>query len=134
GGGRMRDTAAPGAWRGLSIGVAAALAMLAVRVYLSRFERLIDDHTVFSGVGYTEDHVTLAGLLIVSIALGAGAVIAAINAVARPRLRWLAASVAPAIVCYVGLIVLSSYMSGFIVKPNELVRERPYITHNIEMT
>ena len=33
-----------------------------------------------------------------------------------------------------GLIVLSSYMSGFIVNPNELVRERPYITHNIEMT
>src|SRR5207302_10291405 len=63
-----------------------------------------------------------------------GAVIAAITAVARPRLRWLAASVAPAIVCYVGLIVLSSYMSGFIVNPNELVRERPYITHNIEMT
>src|SRR5437588_153166 len=42
GGGRMRDTAAPGAWRGLSIGVAAALAMLAVRVYLSRFEAPID--------------------------------------------------------------------------------------------
>ena len=26
------------------------------------------------------------------------------------------------------------YVSGFIVKPNELVREQPYITHNITMT
>ena len=26
------------------------------------------------------------------------------------------------------------YVTSFIVKPNELVREAPYITHNIEMT
>src|SRR5204863_3567933 len=30
--------------------------------------------------------------------------------------------------------VLGAYVNGFIVKPNELVRETPYITHNIEMT
>ena len=30
--------------------------------------------------------------------------------------------------------VLGAYVNGFIVKPNELVRETPFITHNIEMT
>jgi predicted alternative tryptophan synthase beta-subunit len=35
-----------GAWRGLSIAVAVALLTLAARVYLSRFDRLFEDHTV----------------------------------------------------------------------------------------
>ena len=30
--------------------------------------------------------------------------------------------------------VIGWYVSGFIVKPNELVREQPYITNNITMT
>ena len=30
--------------------------------------------------------------------------------------------------------ILGWYVSSFVVKPNELVRESPYITHNIEMT
>src|SRR2546423_10964458 len=36
--------------------------------------------------------------------------------------------------CYVSLLVVGWYVSSFIVKPNELVREQPYITHNIELT
>ncbi len=40
----------------------------------------------------------------------------------------------PAVVCYLGMSVLGWYVSSFIVKPNELVREQPYISHNIEMT
>ena len=37
-------------------------------------------------------------------------------------------------VCYVGLQIVGWYVGNFIVKPNELVRERPYIAHNIAMT
>ena len=51
-----------------------------------------------------------------------------------PRVRWLAAAVAPAVVCYLGLQIIGWYVGNFIVKPNELVRERPYIAHNIELT
>jgi len=70
-----------------------ALLMMAARVYLGRFEHLYTDHTVFSGVTYTEDHYTLTGLLIVSGALVLGAAMALVNAVARPKLRWLMAAV-----------------------------------------
>src|SRR4029077_12857997 len=49
-------------------------------------------------------------------------------------LRWLIAAVVPAAVCYVGVGVLGWYVNSFIVKPNELVRERPFIANNIEMT
>jgi uncharacterized membrane protein (UPF0182 family) len=43
-------------------------------------------------VTYTDAHVTLTGLLVVSIALALGAVAALANAVMRPRLRWLIAA------------------------------------------
>ena len=56
------------------------------------------------------------------------------NAASSPKLRWLVAAIAPAALCYVVVGVLGWYVTSFIVKPNELVRERPFITHNIEMT
>jgi len=130
--GRRDDRATP--WRGLSVAFAALLLTIAARVYLSRFERLYDDHTIFTGVTYTDAHVTLTGLLIVAWALVLGAGVALVNAVSAPRLRWLVASVIPAIVVYGVVGVLGWYVSSFIVKPNELVREQPYIAHNIELT
>jgi uncharacterized membrane protein (UPF0182 family) len=128
-----RDAGSP-AWRGFSIAFAVVLLTLAVRIYLGRFERIMTPHTIFAGVTYTDAHVTLTGLLVVSAALVLGAVIALVNAVAAPRLRWLVLAVAPAAVCYVVVGVLGWYVTSFIVKPNELVREAPYITHNIQMT
>jgi uncharacterized membrane protein (UPF0182 family) len=121
-------------WRGLSITFAFLLLIIALRVYISRFELLLEDHTVFGGVTYTDAHVTLTGLLVVCIALVVGAVIAIINAVRTPRGRGLIAAVLPAAICYVALQGITWYVSSFIVKPNELVREQPYIAHNIELT
>src|SRR6185503_15341743 len=131
---RRTAEGADGPWRGLSIAVAALLLIVASRVYLGRFTRMFQDQTIFAGVTYTDANVTLTGLLIVSIALALGAAIALVNAVTKPRVRWLIASVVPAIVCYVGVGVVGWYVSSFIVKPNEMARERPYIVHNIEMT
>ena len=122
------------ALRGFSIAFACVLFAIAWRVYLARFDHIYDDHTIFAGVTYADAHITLTGMLVVSGALVLGGVIALLNALAAPKLEWLALSVAPAAVCFVGAGVLSWYMTNFIVKPNELVRERPYIEHNIEMT
>jgi uncharacterized protein len=121
-------------WHGLSITFAFLLLVLAMRVYLGRFEQLFDGHTIFSGVTYTDAHVTLTGMLVVCAALVLGAVIAAVNAVRAPRGRWIAAAILPAALCYICLQVVGWYVSSFIVKPNELVREQPYIVHNIALT
>jgi len=121
-------------WRGFSITFAFLLLILAMRVYLGRFERLFDDHTIFGGVTYTDAHVTLTGMLIVCAALVLGAVIAAVHTVWKRRARWLAAAILPAAVCYVTVQLVGWYNSTFIVKPNELVREQPYISHNIDLT
>ncbi len=121
-------------WRGLSITFAFLLLVIALQVYLDRFEQLFENHTIFSGVTYTDAHVTLTGMLIVCAALVIGAVIASINAFSTPRVRWLVAAIVPAAVCFVAFQVIGWYVNSFIVKPNELVRERPYIAHNIELT
>jgi len=131
-GGRRDSEAA--AWRGVSIAFAFVLLVLAARTYIGRFDRLFEDHTIFAGVGYTDAHVTIAAMLVVAVALVLGAAIALVNAVAAPRIGWLAAAVAPAAVVYAIGGIIGWYVTSFVVKPNELVRETPYILNNIELT
>jgi hypothetical protein len=121
-------------WRGLSISVALVLLSLAARVYLGRYERLFQDGAIFTGVTYTDAHITLVGMLVVCVALIVGAAMAGLCAISPLRRRWLFASVVPGVVCYFVVALVGWYVSSFIVKPNQLVRERPYIAHNIEMT
>ncbi|HVH58825.1 MAG TPA: UPF0182 family protein, partial [Candidatus Sulfotelmatobacter sp.] len=131
-GGRSRYISLP--WRGFSLAFGFLLLTLAMRAYISRFEQLLDSHTIFDGVTYTDAHVMLTGMLVVCAALVLGAAIACINVVSVPRVRWLLLAVAPAAVCYLAVQILGWYVSSFIVKPNELARERPYIAYNIDFT
>jgi uncharacterized protein len=121
-------------WRGLSGCLALLLLVLALREYLGRFDLLFQDQTIFAGISYTDAHVTLTGMLVTCLALLLGAAIAVIGALLTPRPRWLLASIVPAVVCSVFVALAAWYVNSFIVKPNQLVRERPYIEHNIEMT
>jgi uncharacterized membrane protein (UPF0182 family) len=139
GGGRVlthdRDTLRlPLPWRGFSIAFAFFLLVLAAQVYLGRFGALMEPHTIFSGVNYTDAHITITGMLVVAAALILGAVIAAVNAVNRRRATWLVAAVLPAIACYLIVQVVGWYVSSIIVKPNQMERERPYIAWNIDFT
>jgi uncharacterized membrane protein (UPF0182 family) len=129
-----RITYGPSPWRGISFAISILLALLAVAVYLNRFDRLLEHHTIFDGINYTDAHLMLTGLLIVCAALVLGAGIAAVNAVRRSRGIWLAGAIVPAGLCYVVLSMVGWYVGNFVVKPNELVREQPYIANNIEMT
>ena len=121
-------------WRSFSIAFGFLLLILAANAYISRFERLLDDHTIFAGVTYTDAHVVLTGMLVVSAALVLGALLSFVNAVRVPRGTLLAAAVIPALGFYVALQVVAWYVNSFIVKPNELVREKPYIVFNTSMT
>ena len=124
----------PSPWRGLSLTVSFLLAVLALNVFVSRYTTLLEHHTIFDGATYTDAHITIPGQLLIALALLLGAAIAAANAFGTSTARRIAASVAPAAVCYVALGVISWYTASFIVKPNELVREQPFITHNIQLT
>jgi uncharacterized membrane protein (UPF0182 family) len=131
---RGRDGHPWSPWRGLSITFAFLLLTVAMRVYLGRFELLLDDHTIFGGVTYTDAHVWIPGMLAVSVGLVIGALIAVVNALRMGRVRWLVTAILPAVACYFFIQAYGWYVSSFIVKPNELVREQPYIAHNIEFT
>jgi uncharacterized membrane protein (UPF0182 family) len=121
-------------WRGLSVAVGIFLFLMALHVYIGRFDLFFEHHTIFDGVTYTDAHVTLTGLLFVCAALLLGAAIALFGAAFKPRGRWVLAAIVPAAVCYVAVGVVGWYVTSFLVKPNELVREQPYIANNIEMT
>jgi uncharacterized membrane protein (UPF0182 family) len=121
-------------WRGVSLSIGSLLLVVAGKVYVSRFENLFEHHTIFDGVTYTDAHVTLTGLLVVSLALVLGALIAWAGGIFAPRGRWLLAAVVPAVVSYTAVAIMGWYVTSFEVKPNELVREQPYIANNIAMT
>jgi uncharacterized membrane protein (UPF0182 family) len=123
------------AFRGVCCALALFLVVMSWRTYLSRFPFLWQDHQTFSGVTYTEANYTLPALLFVSIALIIAAIISLVNAFVARRFSLLLIALAiPVAVYLIGVVLIPSYIQGFIVKPNELERETPYITHNIEWT
>ena len=120
--------------RGVAFAWAFLLLIVAADTWLGRYDRLFNEHTIFSGVTYTDAHVTLVVAAIIAIALVVGAAISIVSGLTEPRVRWLVAAIVPAVVCYLGGGLIAGYVDSFIVKPNELVREQPYIAHNIEFT
>ena len=123
------------AFRALCCALALFLIVLSWRTYLSRFPFLWDDHQTFSGVTYTEAHYSLPALLFVSVALIIAAAISLVNAFVVRRLSLLLIALSiPVIVYAIGIVLVPAYVQSFIVKPNEIDRESPYIAHNIEWT
>jgi hypothetical protein len=57
-----------------------------------------------------------------------------VNAARASSGRSLIIAIFPVVVCYAGFAVVGWYVANFVVKPNELVREQPYIANNIKMT
>jgi uncharacterized membrane protein (UPF0182 family) len=119
--------------RGISLAVSLVLAVFAFRTFVGRYSILLNEHSLFSGASYVDDHVLVNGLLATSIALLAGAVMASFNAAGRLRNIVIAVAIPGVVHLVVGAIV-PWYVTTFVVKPNELVRETPYIRHNIEFT
>jgi uncharacterized membrane protein (UPF0182 family) len=138
GGGRMLtgelSRAVPLPWRGASFALGLLLLAIAFEAYIGRFELLFQHHTIFDGATYTDAHIMLPGMLLVCAALVIGAALAFYGGFSRPRGALLVAAAGPAILCYVVVALAGWYVTTFIVKPNQLDRERPYIADNIAMT
>src|SRR5207248_5832213 len=121
-------------WRGLSITFAFLLLVLAMRVYLGRFEELFDGHTIFTGVSYSDAHVMLPGLLVVCAALILGAMIAAANAARVHPPAGTAPEFSPlrrGIIC---LKLLPCTLVALIWNQTNLVRRNPYMANITELT
>jgi uncharacterized membrane protein (UPF0182 family) len=119
----------------ISLALAVFLSLLAWRTYLARFPYLWEDHQIFSGVSYAEAEYLIPALYFVGVALLIAAAICLINAFSKRGLRLLILAFAlPFVVYIVGVFIVPAYVTNFIVKPNELERETPYIEQNIAWT
>jgi len=129
------DTAKKTRYLVLSIGLAMVALTLAISFYLDRYAFLWRDHQTFTGVTYTEFYYILPGLFFLTVALLICAIIALINAFVTHNWRVIIGAVAlPILVYVIGLVVIPGYIQSFIVKPNELDRETPFIENNINWT
>ena len=102
--------------------------------YLDRFELLYATTGVVYGVGYTAGHVTLVALWAMMGISAAACVLLAFNFF-RPRWRAMAiGTVAYAVLYIVGVLMIPAFFQKFVVQPNELSLETPYLKNYIEFT
>ena len=102
--------------------------------YLDHYQLLYSTQGVVYGAGYTADHVTRNAFWIMTSAAAALCALLLLN-IFRPR--WRAVAIATGI--YVGLYFVAVWLAPalfqrFLVQPNELARETPYLKSNIEFT
>ena len=121
-------------FRGLSAGLALTFLALATRAYLYRFHLLYQEHPLISGVTYVDDNAIIPGLWFLTGALLVGAAVSAYNVQACQVRNIAIAAGLPVLVYVFAWVLVPGYVTNFVVRPNELVRETPYITHNIEHT
>ena len=77
----------------------------------------------------------LPALYLLTLALLVAAAISLVNAFSKRGLRLLLVALAiPFAVYVIGVYIVPAYVTSFIVKPNELERETPYIEQNIAWT
>src|SRR5207247_2937452 len=101
---------------------------------ISRYALLFDENTLFTGVRYVDANIVIPGLWFVIAALVLGAGIALAN-MSAGRIRNFGLAIAVPALTYVAAGVIAPfYVTTFVVRPNELVREKPYIRSNIEFT
>ena len=119
--------------RGLCLAGGLMMLAIAVKLFLSRYQLLLADNALFSGMRYVDDRVIKLGLLVTAAALVASAVILLLNRSDRLFKAGLAIAL-PVGAYLIGVVLIPLYVTKFVVTPNALATETPYIRHNIDNT
>jgi len=102
--------------------------------YLDRFELLYSTRGAVYGVGYTAAHVTLPALWAM-IAISAAACVLLVLNFFRPRWKAMAIGAVVFWALYIlGVMIIPALFQKFVVRPNELSLETPYLKTYIEFT
>ena len=129
-----RRGGSPAAQAQLSILVGLAVLVKGVGYWFDRYGLEITSQPIFTGINYTAEHATLPAKTILAVIAGICALLFIANAVLR---RWVVPTIG-LILMVLSAIVLGIVYPGavqyFSVKPNEPVKERPYIERNIAAT
>lgn len=119
----------------LSIFAALLFALTAVQIYFIKIPSLLYSSTgPFTGASFTDINAILPFLKILIFVAMVAAVLAMIN-IFKPNNRFIVLAVGIYIaVSILGGWVYPTILQRFVVLPNELVKETPYIKYNIEAT
>src|SRR5207245_5316263 len=110
------------------------LALIAFGYVLDQFDLLFRDETVLTGAGYASINARLPALQLLSVLVAITAVAALANAFFR-TLWVLAGSIGLWVIASVLVLgIYPSLIDRFVVTPDQLNKERPYIARNIEAT
>jgi uncharacterized membrane protein (UPF0182 family) len=102
--------------------------------YLDHFELLYSNQGVVHGAGYTADHVTRIALWLMVGAAVALCALLVLNFF-RPRFRTISVGFVIYVALYlIAIVLLPGFFQRFMVQPNELALESPYLKNNIEFT
>ena len=102
--------------------------------YLDHYELLYSTQGVVYGAGYTADHVTRIAFWIMAGAAAALCALLVLN-IFRPRFRAIVIGSGIYVALYVIAVLLApALFQRFMVQPNELALETPYLKNNIEFT
>ncbi len=102
--------------------------------YLDRFDLLYSTTGVVYGVGYTAAHVTLVALWAMIGVSAVGGILLVFNVV-RPNWRALSIGVVTYATLYIiSIMAVPPLVQQFVVRPNELTLETPYLKHYIAFT
>lgn len=108
--------------------------VLALKTYTGMYTILSSSHGHVAGATYTDVHAVIPFLKArIVIALGS-AVLLISNIFLRRTLIFIGTAVLYLAVSFIGSSVYPAIIQKFVVAPNELVKETPYITHNIAST
>jgi uncharacterized protein len=120
---------------GIHVSALAALiyVLLAVSAYLDRYEVLFGNHDIFSGANYSDLHARVPMLMALVGAALIGAVLWVFNAFAARNRAGILAVLLYLVVLFIGNFY-PALVQKFIVSPNELDKESPQISHNIQAT
>lgn len=118
----------------LSLLLAGIAGLIAVDFWLKRYSLLYSSNGVVFGAGYTDVHARLFAYSVTSIL----ALVVAVLFVLSIRRRDSALPVLGIVLFFVALVFLNGIypwlLQQFIVEPNELTKEKPYIANNIKFT
>jgi uncharacterized protein len=118
----------------LSVLAALFLALVSAGYFLDQFGLLFRQEAVLTGAGYTSVNARLPALTILSVLVGAAALLALANAFVR-TLWLLGGALGLSLVASVLLLgVYPGLVQTFLVNPDPVNRERPYLERHIQGT
>ncbi len=119
----------------LKLNAALWLLLLAAGLFLERYEILFSSQGIVFGAGYTDVHIVLPALWIVLVAVTLLAAFLFVSTRWAVSRRMMGVAVGVAVVAWgLGRMALPGMVQKFLVEPNELELETPYLEHNIAMT